>query len=356
MNKNIVVIGGGIAGMESSAYLSAMGYNVTLLEKENKIGGHLLEWESLFPTRRLGRDVVTFLSRGVEYGKVNVIPDAWIKQIEKISETPPKFRLHIGNNKTLDADAIVIATGYDIFDARKKEEYGYGIYDNVVTSADLEKIFLDGGEIKTSSGKTPKRIGFVHRVGSRDEKVGNLYCSQVCCITGVKQAVEFKEKLPDSEVFCFYMDLRMFGRHYEELYRESQEKYGVNFISGRLSEAAENQDGSIIVKVEDTLSGRPLKMNVDLLVLLVGFVPSEGTQKIGKMLGLKFGDDFFLKTEDEHTMTNVSNIPGVFLAGACTGPKCITNTITDARAASSKVASFLEGYGLEERINERYKK
>ena len=196
----------------------------------------------------------------------------------------------------------------------------------------------------------PKRIGFIHCVGSRDEKVGNLYCSKVCCVTAVKQSTELKERYPDLEIFCFYMDMRMYGRGFEELYKESQEKYGVQFIRGRLSEACENKDGSILVKVEDTLAGRPLKMSVDLLVLMVGFVPSEGTRKIANMLNLNFDTDGFLKSIDEHTMTNVSNIPGVFLAGTCTGPRTITNTTTDARAAAAKVAGFLEGYDIEERL------
>lgn len=353
MAKKVVVIGGGIAGMESSVFLSAMGYKVTLLEKKDKLGGHLLEWERLFPTRRLGAEVVRFLSNGIEGENVNVVLNADVRCIEKTDGGPLRFKVSLGNGRILDADAILVATGYDLFDARRKEEYGYGIYDNVVTSADLEKVFLEGGMIRTSSGKTPKKIGFVHCVGSRDEKVNNLYCSQVCCITGVKQAVEVKERMPETEVFCFYMDLRMFGRYYEELYLESQEKYGVNFIRGRLSEAAEDQDGSVVIKVEDTLSGRPMKMNVDILVLLIGFVPSEGTKGIGKMLNIDFGVDGFLKTADEHTMTNVSNIPGVFLAGTCAGPKCITNTITDARAAAAKIGSFLEGYDLEERTDGR---
>jgi heterodisulfide reductase subunit A len=117
-----------------------------------------------------------------------------------------------------------------------------------------------------------------------------------------------------------------------------------------LSEACENKDGSILLKVEDTLAGRPLKMSVDLLVLMVGFVPSEGTRKIAGMLALNFDTDGFIKSTDEHTMTNVSNIRGVFLAGTCTGPRTITNTITDARAAAAKVAGFLEGYDIEERF------
>ncbi|PKM92515.1 MAG: FAD-dependent oxidoreductase [Euryarchaeota archaeon HGW-Euryarchaeota-1] len=353
MNKKVVIIGGGIAGMESATYLSAMKYKVTILEKEDKIGGHLLKWESLFPTRRLGSEVVRFLSEGVDCEHVKVMNNVNIKGIEKTTDNP-EFKINLGD-EIISADAILITTGYDLFDARKKEEYGYGIYNNVITSADLEEIFLNNKEIKTASGKTPKRIGFISCVGSRDEKVGNLYCSQVCCITGVKQAVEIKEKLPNTEVFCFYMDLRMFGRYYEEEYIGAQEK-GVNFIRGRLSEACENLDESIVIKVEDTLTGSPLKMNVDILVLLIGFVPSEGTKNICKMLNLELGIDNFIKTKDEHTMTNVSNIRGVFLAGACTGPKCITNTITDARAAAAKVASFLKDYDIEGRTTEKYKK
>jgi heterodisulfide reductase subunit A len=148
--------------------------------------------------------------------------------------------------------------------------------------------------------------------------------------------------MPDVEIHCFYMDMRMYGRHFEELYKEAQEKYSVDFIRGRLSEASENADGSIVVKVEDTLLGKPLKMTVDLLVLLVGFVPSEGTKNIAKMLNVEMADDGFIKTADEHTMTNVTNIPGVFMSGTCSGPKTITNTITDARAAASEIASYLK--------------
>jgi heterodisulfide reductase subunit A2 len=108
--------------------------------------------------------------------------------------------------------------------------------------------------------------------------------------------------------------------------------------------------------VEDTLAGKPLKLSVDLLVLMVGFVPSKGTKHVGKMMNLEFGINGFYKTKDQHTLTNVSNIHGVFFAGSCTGPKTITNTITDARAAATTVASFLESYDLEVRTNAFFKK
>ncbi len=345
MAKKVVVIGGGIAGMESSAYLAEMGYDVTLLEKEDSLGGHLRNWEKLFPTMRLGSEVLEFLKLGVET-KVNVIRNA---NITKINPIEKRFQVELDRGASFIADALLVTTGYDVFDATKKEEYGYGIYDNVVTSADLEQLFLKGGPIVNPMGKVPQKIGIVHCVGSRDEKVGHVYCSKVCCVTAVKQAIEIKEKLPDATVYCFYMDLRMYGMHFEALYKEAQEKYSVNFVRGRLSEACENQDHSILVKVEDTLAGKPMKLSVDMLVLMVGFVPSEGTKKIGGMMGLEFGVNHFFKTKDQHTLTNVSNIRGVFFAGSCTGPKTITNTITDARAAATTVASYLEGYDLEVR-------
>lgn len=151
------------------------------------------------------------------------------------------------------------------------------------------------------------------------------------------------------------MDLRMYGMHFEALYKQAQEKYNINFIRGRLSEACENIDKSVLIKAEDTLSGRPLKMNVDLLVLMVGFVPSEGTKEIGRMLGLEYGVNRFFKTCDQHTLTNVSNIPGVFFAGACTAPKTITNTVTDARAAAATIATWLEDKEISGRTIENKK-
>jgi len=347
MAKKVIVIGGGIAGMEVSTHLTSMGYDVILMEKTDKLGGHLLNWEKLFPTMSLGKDVVNFLNKGIDLAKVKVIYNADTIDAKKINNG---FIVKLSDSRQFEADSVVVSTGYDLFDARKKEEYGYGIYDNVITSAELEEKFSKGEKILTADGKIPKKIGFIHCVGSRDEKAGNVYCSKVCCVTAVKQSIEIKEMIPDSEVYCFYMDLRMFGMHFEALYKQSQEKYGVNFIRGRLSEACENMDSSILLKVEDTLAGRPLRMSVDLLVLMVGITPSEGTKKIGNMLGLNFGVNGFLKCQDQHTMTSVSNVPGVFFAGCCMAPRTINNVFADARATALLTSSYLEGYTIENRI------
>jgi len=341
MPREVIVIGGGIAGMIAASSLSETGIKVILLEKEKHLGGHVRKWDRLFPTLRPASEVLDWVEKGVNT-HVEVRKKTTITGIKHQGN---EFTVYLQDNEPVTGTAIVLATGYELFDARKKEEYGYGIYDNVLTSADLEAIFGEGKKIVTAEGKTPRRMGIVHCVGSRDEKVGNLYCSKVCCVTGVKQAIEIKQAVPGTDVYGFYMDLRMVDRHFEELYFEAQQKWGINFIRGRISECAENEDHSILIKTEDTLTGRPLKMTVDLLILLVGFVPSMETKKLASMLGLQTGSDGFLSSVDEHTQDNNSNIPGVFLTGALKGPSSIVNAIADARAAAIQVQAYLKSIG-----------
>jgi heterodisulfide reductase subunit A len=338
MNKKAIVIGGGVAGMETASQLAKLGIEVDLVEKQARLGGHLNSWDRLFPNRRDSQEVLDYLEKGVNTG-ISVHLD---KEIETIRKNGTGFTISFQEGKELHSDALVLATGYEVFDARKKEEYGYGIYDNVITSVDLEEFFRKNRQKNLVEGIRLKRVGIVHCVGSRDEKAGNLYCSKLCCVTGVKQAIEIKELMPEAEVFCFYMDLRMFDRHFEEMYYEAQEKWGIQFIRGRLSEAAENPDRTLLLKVEDTLAGLPLKMNVDLLILLVGFVPSPETKRLATMAGLVPGEDGFLCPADEHTGTNSTSVPGVFLAGTVKGPSGIANTLTDARATALQVAAYLK--------------
>jgi heterodisulfide reductase subunit A len=135
----------------------------------------------------------------------------------------------------------------------------------------------------------------------------------------------------------------MYDRNFEELYYEAQQKWGVSFIRGRLSECAENPDHTIVIKTEDTLSGKPLKMNVDMVVLLIGFTPSPDTVAIAKMLDLKIGQDGFIGSADEHLNNNQTNVPGVFVTGAVKGPDCIVGAIADARATGMQVRAYLNG-------------
>lgn len=336
MSKKVMIIGGGVAGLEASGVLSKLGYNTTILEESDRIGGKLSRWSHLFPTRRPASEVLNHLIFQLDQN-TTILTNS---KIETIAVNNNSVEAVLTSGKRIVADAALISTGFELFDARKKEEYGYKIYENVITSADLEKVFKEGKELVNSRGIPPQRIGIIHCVGSRDEKAGNTYCSKVCCVTGIKQAIEIKERLPGSEVFNFYMDLRMFDRYFEDLYQEAQMKYHVQFVRGRLSEAFENPDGTVLVKVEDTLLGKPMKMHLDLVVLMVGMTAGNNTL-LKKQLNLNTGKDGFFVPEDEHFKTVNSNRKGIFYAGACTGPKTIENTIIEARAAALEIAGYL---------------
>ncbi|MEI6138710.1 MAG: FAD-dependent oxidoreductase [Mariniphaga sp.] len=336
--QHIIIIGGGPAGLEAASKLGSAGYRVTLFEKEEHTGGKLRSWYKLFPGFKPAEEVQDFLASEI---KIN-IPEIFSNA--EVVNVIPNINYHtvvLVDGKTFTADAVLIATGYDLFKAEKKEEYGYRIYDNVITSDDLEQKFRSGQPITTSNGQTPKRIGFIHCVGSRDKKVGNVYCSRLCCITGVKQAIEMKQHVPKSEIFNFYMDMRMFGQNFEELYIEAQQKWGITFIRGRVSEVAENIDGTLQLKAEDTLSGRPMKMNFDLVVLLVGMVPADRTEAIGKSANLAFTSGNFLASADAQIKANETNVPGIFITGTCKEPLSVGETLSDARSAAVRIIAWL---------------
>jgi heterodisulfide reductase subunit A len=148
--------------------------------------------------------------------------------------------------------------------------------------------------------------------------------------------------LPDTQVFCFYMDMRMFGPNYEELYRESQEKWNVNYIRGKVSEASENINGRLVIKVEDTLAGRPLRMELDLLVLMSGMEMSAAGASLAEKSSLPTGDNRFLESRDHHYGSNESPRNGIFYAGTCVAPMNITDSLSHARAAAVEVSEYLK--------------
>jgi len=337
MTGSVVVIGGGTAGMEASGQLAKAGLSVTLIEKEKEMGGHLKEWYHLFPDRRSSDEVIEYLKDQVSHENIKVLVGCSVSGFHKKGN---EFIVNTGNGDAINADAILLATGFDLFRSERKEEYGYGIYENVITSADLEKMFRSR-EIKLKNGRKPEKIGIVHCVGSRDEKVGNLYCSKLCCVTAVKQAIELKKNLSDCKVFCFYMDMRMSGALYEELYRESQEKYGIGFIRGKVSEVGVNISNKLVVKVEDTLVGRPLKMELDMLVLMAGMEMSEDGIKLAEAGKLNRGENRFFAPADHHFGSNKGNVKGIFYAGTCTAPMNITETISHSRGAVTDIIDYL---------------
>lgn len=337
MKENIVIIGGGIAGLEAAGQLSALGYKPIIIEKEDHLGGHVADWHRLFPDMTPARDVVNgLIARAAD---ANIFLNTGISFVNKLKDS---YNIMLSNGISIITRIILVTTGFSVFDASRKEEYGYGVYDQVMTNRDLEHWFNTGDD-KRVNNCAMNAVGFVHCVGSRDEKARNPQCSKVCCITAIKQAIEVKQKFPEAMVYCFYMDLRMFGKKYEDFYINAQRDYGIRFIRGRVSEVSENIDGRVIVKAEDTLSGKPIKVTLDLLVLMAGMVCSPDSTKVANMANLPVDSDGFLKSRDNITDIIESPKEGVFYAGACTGPKTVPETLAEARAAALEVHLYIKG-------------
>ena len=175
VEKKVIVIGGGVAGMEAASSLAAFGIDVTLIEKEDHVGGHVGQCDRLFPSRRPAKEITAYMTDRLNE-KVTVITG---KEVQEIQHSGNDWNISLNDSRTLVAQALLLATGFDLFEARKKEEYGYGIYDNVITSADLEKKFAREGKIVNAQGKVPERVGFVHCVG-RESRQPLLFKGMLC--------------------------------------------------------------------------------------------------------------------------------------------------------------------------------
>ena len=334
----VIIIGGGPAGLEAAVSLSNHNYSVLLFEKEAGLVEKIKSHYTLFPNFASAEETANQLIDNVT-NNPNILIHLGT-EIVSVKSHQGQWSVEDKNGKPYEGSAVLLCTGYETFDAHRKEELGYGIYEGIITSEQFEHQ-LKQGKVVNSLGETPKRIVFLQCVGSRDEKSGNHYCSRVCCITAVKQTIDVKKLLPDAEVFCFYMDLRMSGQLYEELYRHSQENYDVKYIRGRISEAAGTFDGRIQIKAEDTLVGLPLKMTTDLLVLMVGMEASNGTRNLGKCCHID-GEYGFLKTANRHLRDNLTEQEGLFLAGTCKRPMNTSDSITDGRSAAMEIMNYLK--------------
>jgi heterodisulfide reductase subunit A len=236
----------------------------------------------------------------------------------------------------LEVAAIIVATGFDPFDARLKPEYGYGIYSNVITGLQFERLSSASGptfgELKLNDTNI-EDVVFIHCVGSRDRNLGNPYCSRVCCMYTAKQAHLVREKLPDAQITVFYTDIRAFGKGFEEFYDRVREER-VRYRRGNPSEIYKRGD-RLVVRAEDTLLGKPVEVEADLVVLAVGLVPREDAQAVVGLLGLSRSEDGFLKEAHAKLQPTDTEVEGIFLAGCCQGPKDIPDAVAQAKASAA---------------------
>src|SRR5512136_2124176 len=425
IKPSVLVVGAGIAGIQSSLTMASEGMKVILVERAPYIGGHMAQLDKTFPTLDCASCI--FTPKTVEVARNKNIELLVCSEVEDVKGYVGNFTVTIKKHPTYvdfsrctgcgdcaeacvlkkgvpsefeegmarrraiyvafpqavplkavvdkesclslskgkckkacveackaeaihfdqkeeivekEVGSIILTTGYDLFDPHLLPQYGYGIYENVISNLQFERLASPSGptrgEVLLRDGTVPKTIAFLHCIGSRDENA-NLYCSRVCCMASMKQAHLAKEKT-GAEIHEFYIDINAFGKGYQEFYKRVREE-GIYFIRGKGSEIY-RKDGRLIVEAEDTLLGTPIEIAVDMVVLGTGLTARNDTDRVAQIFGISRSADGFLMEAHPKLRPVSTNVDGIFLAGCCQGPKDIPDTVAQASAAAAEAMSL----------------
>jgi len=428
MQKAIMVIGGGVAGIQSSLDLANRGFKVYLVERSPSIGGRMAQLDKTFPTmdcsmcilapkmiecshhpnvQLLTYSEIKGLKGSTGNFKVTVLKKPRYIDEKKCTgcgicaqncptETPNEFDENIGVRKAiympfpqavprvmlidkenciecglcekvcpakavnreqqpeeieLDVGAIVVATGFDMFNPSVIPQYGYGRFKNVVTAMELERLLCASGPtggrlIRPSDGKIPRSIAFIQCVGSRDRRewINHPYCSSICCKYAVKDAVLIKEHEPNSLVTIFYIDIRAFGKGFQEFVNRAKSEFGIEFIRSNPGEISEDSATSnLVIWFENPITRTVQNIVFDLVVLCPALIPTKGVKELANTLGIELDNYGFLKLEDSVRKPLDTTVSGIFACGYCVGPKTgdIPDSITQGSATAARVAEVL---------------
>lgn len=446
IHPDVLVVGGGIAGIHAAITLANSGKKVYLVEREPTIGGHMAKFDKTFPTLDCAACILTPKMSAVKnhpnitlwtYSDVVKVDgfvgnytatierkpryideDLCVGCMECIDECvykegkyPDEFNMGLSKRKPvyipfpqatpqvvlidpetciylktgkckktcveacdrkavildqkpelkeIKIGTIIIATGYQFFDPSRITYYGYGKYQNVYTGLEIERLVNasgpTGGEVIMRDGKKPQTIGIIHCVGSRDVNT-HLWCSRLCCMYAVKLAHLLKEHT-GADVYNFYIDMRTAGKGYEEFY-DKVLKEGVHFIRGRVAEVTDwastkDEEGKLIMRVEDTLVGVVRRVPVDMVVLICGVEPKEDSQDIRRIFNISCSTEGFFMERHPKLAPVDTFTDGIFIAGACQGPKDIPDSVAQAGAAAAQCLVLIDSGSVELEPNTAY--
>jgi heterodisulfide reductase subunit A len=444
INPDVLVLGGGIAGIQAALTLAESGRKVYLVERETSIGGHMAMFDKTFPTLDCSACILT--PKMVQVGQHPNIELLTYSEVEEVSgyvgnfevrvrrkaryvdedkcngcglcidkcpwkNVPSEFDLGLGNRPVISIpfpqavprypvldrehcvyfnkdgkcgacqkfcplDAIdfeqedrvldfkvgtaIVATGFRPFDARRIPRHSYGRLPNVITSLEFERLANASGptdgEVVLKDGTPPGRVGIIHCVGSRDVNY-NVHCSRVCCMASLKFAHLVKEK-SGAEVYNFYIDMRAGGKGYEEFYHRLMQE-GTHFIRGRVAVVTDSaqvpeEEGHLIAQVEDTLTGVVRRIPLDMVILAVGMEPRADADDVRRQFGISSGKDGFFLEKHPKLAPASTLTDGVFLAGACQGPKDIPDSVAQGQAAAGEALALIDKGFIELEPNTAY--
>lgn len=340
----VLVVGAGPAGLEAARGASELGKRVILVEARDALGGTPVSSQYATLTPNL-EETGKLMKKTLD----DVINDPGIEiryntKIVNSEGEAGNFRVTLKKDDVEiveEVGAMVVATGFRHFDpGRETQMYGYYEYDDVITLVDAEKMFSAGKFVRPSTGEAPRNVAFIQCVGSRDRQIGNQYCSKVCCGIASKQSIEIRRHLPNTKVYIFYIDMRMYGFWEDQIYWKAQEDYKVNYIRGIVTEVIRKGD-RLLIKGEDTTMGRPMEVLMDMVVLSVGMEPSKGTVEMSHLLNIPRESHGFLATTDNPLDTVSTPVAGIFVAGAAAGPKDLEDSVSMGGAAAAKAVGLL---------------
>ncbi len=334
--KTVLIIGGGPAGMEAAVKAGWAGCRVLLIEKEGALGGLLNQLQGSFPDWEKPADML--LKKRAE---IEACPNIQVRTgAEVVSAVRSKGQFECGlksgdSMESVNADAVILATGFGLFDCSRYGEYGYGIYPGVVNSLEFEGLLKTWKEGEVKSG--PESVGFIQCVGSRDRSKGYPYCSKICCMYTARQAAMFKELFPGSRCYVFYIDIRAAGKGYEEFVRFAIEEKKVRYFRGRPGKVLPS-GGRLLVRSEDTLMGVPIEVETDMVVLAPAVVPGPGMEKNAGLFGVSTDRYGFPEYGNSEAASE-----GVFIAGGCGFAVSLSEAITQGAAAAAEALAYLHG-------------